>query len=248
VHHVGICDDNSVAGERYNKDSFKLLVDMLEHRNSLGTPVDLLACVQQELQRLLPLFVNVEPTVGGAESQQMTVQWSPLDKAVVKGELAHLGDFEIKTKAPEQKLMMKIRAGTAMSAVTEHDASFRPQVNIFDQTLDRVNDRRIIQIDCPGVCSENVTITARPNGVKICIEKRALIDENNVKPVEDILQHHGRFEKEFIFEQETNRFDICDTYGWYLEDGILTVVLKQELDRTIGMAGRAPPTAISHDA
>lgn len=242
VHHVGICDDTSVAGERYNGANIRLLMDMLEHRESLGTAVNVVNAIQQELQRLLPLFVNIEPIVGTADSPQLSVTFQSIPEPAVSSEQYVLcGHFEMRTRTPEQRMSMKTKGlDASIGGVIEHDASFRPQVNIFDQIFGDDGERRIIQIECPGVRKEHVIVTARPNGVKICIEKKPTIDENIIKAVEDIRQHYGQFEKEFIFEQETGRFDICDEYGWYLEDGVLTVVLKQEQDRTVSMASRRP--------
>jgi len=135
----------------------------------------------------------------------------------------------IKLVKDKESVAMKTRGVISpLGEIIAHDVSFDPIVNIFDRHSEH-EIRRYIKVECPGVSLEDVEIAELPNGVKIIIEKQKAIDEMAVHPVLPIRQHHGVWEREFLFEASDGRFEVCDPGEFSLEDGVLTVVLKRAL-------------------
>lgn len=58
-HHIGICQEGSAAGQRFNDKNFQVLLQRLENTDTLGSKIQFAGLLQLQLQSLLPKFINV---------------------------------------------------------------------------------------------------------------------------------------------------------------------------------------------
>merc|ERR1711904_582085 len=80
-----------------------------------------------------------------------------------------------------------------------------------------------------GITDDDYEIFDKPNGVQIRIRKPKAIDETQIKAIYPIRQHHGTWEREFIFDTDEGRFQYIndDQPNTPLDRGVLTVVLRR---------------------
>eukprot|EP00435_Cladocopium_sp_Y103_P026848 s1653_g6.t1 len=247
VHHIGLCFEFSKAGEEFNAKNRDYLLQSLEHGNTLGTNIVLTALLSSELSRLLPKFVNIEtiePEASGTVPEQpvqVTFE-SSKDKAAtpnVEGTCyTSSGSFCMRLSHEKARVTTKTRGVISpLGEIIAHDVSFDPIVNVFDKPID-CGLQRTIRIECPGVVDDDIEYEELANGVKVTINKKPPIEEHAVQPVEPIRQHHGVWERDFLFDPTEGRFELCDDEAT-LENGVLTMVLKKAMQPRKGRLGKA---------
>lgn len=251
VHHIGVCDEATAAGECFNESNLKLLMQMLEIGDTLGSNLVLSDLIRSELSRLLPKFVNIEGLDGGtgtaegdevaqqctvnyverSSSQHSTTTWHSIaddtSRSADIGDYQIAGTLEMHTQCPGCRVVMKTRGViSSLGEVIAHDVSFDPIFNVFDN---QDHTLRYIKVDCPSVTDDDYELFDKPNGVKIVIQKPKAIDESQIKAIYPIRQHHGTWEREFIFDKDEGRFEYNDDDQpeSSLEHGVLTVVLRR---------------------
>merc|ERR1711972_1272956 len=240
VHHVGLCQDGSAAGLQFNQKNCTWILQMLELRDTLGSKIKLVDYLRNEKSRLLPIFVNLdrpeEVTSSGNNEleQQLCVDFQhappnePMDGYVTmktRGVISPLGE------------------------IIPHNVSFDPIVNVFDEATEQ-GTRRFIQVECPGVEEDEIELDKLPNGIKITVEKRKAIDEISVRPHPSypIRQHHGVWERDFIFDVAEGHFDVPKEGDLFkLQNGVLTIVLDRVLKNPKLKSGRRGTRSVSHE-
>eukprot|EP00435_Cladocopium_sp_Y103_P050101 s2994_g15.t1 len=247
VHHVGLCYESSKAGDEFNAKNRQHLLQSLEHGNTLGTNIVLTDLLSSELSRLLPKFVNIEtnePEASGGPSEQavsVTFQaghCGPVYPNVEGNPYASSGTFCMRLSNEKASVTTKTRGVISpLGEIIAHDVSFDPIVNVFDKAIDN-GVQRFIRIECPGVVEDEIEWEELPNGVKVTINKKPPIEEHAVQPVEPIRQHHGVWEREFLFDHAEGRFELYEDEAT-LENGVLTMVLKKALQPRKGRLGKA---------
>ena len=247
LHHIGLCNESSKAGDKFNERNRQHLLQSLEHRNSLGSELVLTDVLKAELSQLLPRFVNIEAkspeSAVCASDQAISVEFGDAQNGAVENEGAAaeytcVGSLCLKLSEEGARVAMKTRGVISpLGEIIAHDVSFDPIVNVFDRATEGGTLRQI-RIECPGVTEDDVEWEELPNGVKISIDKKRPINEHAVHPVEPIRQHHGVWEREFDFDHSDGRFEFCpDEFD--LENGVLTVTLKKSAQPRRGKLGRA---------
>jgi len=247
VHHIGICNEASSAGLRFNGKNFELLLQQLEHRSALGTKLVLSHVLQHQYEDLLPKFVNVETDRAvtlerGPVEEQLSVQYVPTSQAQdTRDGYVQAGTLEIATSG--HRVAMKTRGViTSLGEIIAHDVSFEPVVNVYDKRCE-TEIARFIQVECPGITEDDIEWEELPNGIKITITKRKAIDEVAVQPVNPIRQHHGTWEKEFVFDASEGHFEVRSQEEFDLSHGVLTVVLhRRPLPRRGRLGNRSSAT------
>ena len=225
VHHIGICQDGSAAGERFNPKNLEVVRGMLEHGNLLGSWVNFPIRLREELQHLLPGFVRVEQESAPSESvspehAKPEIMYLPKDGEEPNSDgYGTVGAFAISTAEGHRAVIKKRGVLTQLGEIVAHNLSFDPLVNIYD-----TDNGRIIKAEIPGVPSKNITFEAMPNGVKIAMEKHIAIEEHQVEPLLPIRQNHGIWMQEFVYDHSDGRFEF-DPANVLLEHGVLTVKL-----------------------
>jgi len=273
VHHIGICDEATVAGEKFNNTNCAILLQMLEIRDMLGSNVVLSDLLRGQFEQLLPKFVSVEPIeqktlvkssaslsdelqvdnstvevspVGPilqAPESRVAVEYMLLNSEAGDDGYMRAGSLVMQTTQPGFRLAMKTRG--VISSLGEIIAH---DVS-FEPTVN-VYDRRgeqyikrYIEIECPKVIQDDIDWEELANGIKITIRKHKAIDEMSVHPVYPIRQHHGVWEREFQFESTEGRFEICPD-EFNLQDGVLLIVLLRPLQARKGKLGRGTQLGI----
>jgi HSP20 family molecular chaperone IbpA len=262
VHHLGLCDDASAAGEYFNTRNITHLMQMLENGDALGSNIVLSDCLSDEIQRLMPIFVNIESADGGTGTmdgndginQQIMAQYKPVEEVVPASEEGYqvAGTVELQPPGGSCLAMKKHGVISSLGDVIAHDVSFDPLVNVFDQKIDN-KDHRVIQIECPRVTEEDIQWEDIPNGVKVNIQKAKAFDEAKIKKVYPLRQHFGIWEREFAFSKEEGRFERVEEEQVSLKNGVLTLLLPPA-NRKIGRLARiqestqfVPPPPTSDD-
>jgi hypothetical protein len=91
VHHYGLCNDASAAGEHFNTRNIGLVMQKFEIGNALGSNIAFSELLSSEIQRLMPIFANIESADGGtictmdgndAINQQIMAQYMPEEEDV----------------------------------------------------------------------------------------------------------------------------------------------------------------------
>jgi hypothetical protein len=246
VHHWGLCNDGSAAGEFFNDRNFNNLMQKLEIGDALGSNIVLSDLLSSEIQRLMPIFVNIEraddgtDTMDGNDSmnQQIEVQYTPAEEGVLASEDGYqvAGSVELKPPYGSHLAIKKHGVVNSLGEVMAHDVSFDPLVNVFDRVIDN-QVHRTIQVECPRVTDDQIEWEEIPNGVKVTIRKPKAFDEATIKKVYPIHSTYGVWEKEFAFPREEGHFNFFQDAS-RLEHGVLTLVLKAVKARK----GRLPPT------
>ncbi|CAK9048090.1 unnamed protein product [Durusdinium trenchii] len=247
VHHVGLCHEFSVAGEAFNSKNRDYLLQSLEHGNTLGSNIVLTDLLCAELSRLLPKFVSIDNTEPEASEStpcpMLFVKFKSraenADTHVESEAYAPLGSMCIHLSPEKAHLSTKTRGVISpLGEIIAHDVSFDPNVNVFDKSIS-AGIQRYIRVECPGVVDDDIQWEELPNGVKITINKKPPIEEHSVHPVQPIRQHHGVWEREFLFDHSDGRFELCEEEA-ELEAGVLTMVLRKTLQPRKGkLQGKA---------
>ncbi|CAK9059423.1 Uncharacterized protein SCF082_LOCUS31486 [Durusdinium trenchii] len=234
--------------DAFNSKNRDYLLQSLEHGNTLGSNIVLTDLLCAELSRLLPKFVSIENTEPEAsESIQCPAMLSVKFESRAEHADPHaesavytpLGSMCIHLSPEKAHLSTKTRGVISpLGEIIAHDVSFDPIVNVFDKSIS-TGIQRFIRIECPGVVDDDIEWEELPNGVKITINKKPPIEEHSVQPVEPIRQHHGVWEREFLFDHSDGRFELCEEEA-ELEAGVLTMVLRKTLQPRKGkLQGKA---------
>ena len=231
AHHIGLCNDFSVAGDKFNKKNSEYLLQGLEQRNTAGEGIKMSARLCEEFGRLLhPHFVNIET----AAERAATTSDPPLrvefvddkeeEDEFVTGEYIRAGKVVLKTGHADDRLTMK-KVGVIgpLGEIIAHDVSFNPHLNVVEKSTEE-GVQRVIYVECPGV--KEAEVERKPNGVRIEIDKKPLIAEKQVVEVRPIQQSHGIWEREYLVPVSEGAFEL-DEDASGVEDGVLTVVLKK---------------------
>lgn len=244
VHHVGLCQENTKAGKLFNKKNCDYLMQQLEHRHNLGSKVVLAKMLEAEFTRLVPKFFLVETAPELDKGvQELRVEYDEYPAALCKEPEAE-GDYVVrgvmKLVSPRQDAQITMKKQGVISRLGEiiaHDISFEPCANVFDQ---RVEDgtERLIQIECPGVSEEDIEWEELSNGVKVTIKKEKRIDEAVVQPVQPIMQNHGTWVRNFVFDHNDGRFELRGPQDFSLDQGVLTIKLHKSSKSRRGKVGR----------
>lgn len=244
VHHVGLAQENTKAGRLFNKKNCDYLMQQLEHRHTLGSRVVLAKRLEAEFTRLVPKFFLVETAPELDKGvQELKVEYDEYT-AVQGNEPEVEGDYVVrgvmKLVSPRQDAQITMKKQGVISRLGEiiaHDVSFEPCANVFDQ---RVEDgtERLIQIECPGVSEEDIDWEELSNGVKVTIKKEKLIDEAIVQPVQPIMQNHGTWVRNFVFDHSDGRFELRGAEDFSLDQGVLTIKLHKSSQSRRGKVGR----------
>eukprot|EP00435_Cladocopium_sp_Y103_P036355 s1312_g9.t1 len=255
VHHVALCKEMTLAGEKYNEKNISHLKNQLRFRHMLGRSVSLTDCLRKELERLIPTFAYVElapekmpdsektlsvlyETCNEADKEMGFSNTSRSEKKTSK-DYGKVGSMRLKAIHPDAKVSMKTQGViNPLGEIIAHDVTFEPNVNVYDRRL-QDGIERVIRIECPGVQQEDIDWEELANGVKISIRKQKPIEETAVHPVEPIMQHHGPWERAFEFENGSGRFDFSEE-DFILADGVLTVNLRKSFQCRRGKVGRNP--------
>lgn len=243
VHHVGFCDDATAAGSFFNCKSCDLILQMLELRNMRTSCVALVDCLQQELARLLPIFLNVELADSLLHIPKFPVDFVLSTDAEAVDGYRQFGILVLQTPEPSGRIALKTKGViSTLGETIAHDVSFDPVVNVYDQTSDD-ETRRWIEVEAPGVTLGDIALEELPNGVKLTLHKRKGIHESAVEPVSPIRQHHGKWERDFQFDASAGKFEVdLDTCA--LREGIFRVALRRQVQPrrwTLGHQSRAAP-------
>ncbi|CAE7808936.1 unnamed protein product, partial [Symbiodinium necroappetens] len=255
VHHIGLCQEYSAAGDRFNGKNREYLLQSLEHGSILGSHLALAETFSAELSKLMPKFASIEagvPEVAanttGAATQAISVKFCTRAEAT-EGETGmagymRVGSMMLHSLPGDAQVVMKTRGVISdLGEITSHDVSFRPITNVFDRKMDS-DKMHYIRIECPGVTDDDLDFQLLANGVKIMIEKKRPIKEETVEEVQPILQHYGSWQKEFDFDRSDGTFQVCED-SIKLENGVLEVPLKMTQNRKFKLAGarRSEPDA-----
>ncbi|CAJ1368889.1 unnamed protein product [Effrenium voratum] len=243
VHHIALCKHGSKAGNKYNQENCKYLMQQLEHRHTLGSKVILTELLRSELARLVPKFALLElaPESQPAPPSSLTVAYTDLtqsptdfkgpDARAWSGAYSTVGEMVLQLPGHGAKVMLKTKGVISpLGEIIAHDVSFDPIVNMFDKTTE-LGVERYIRVECPDVDEADIEWEELSNGVRIVIHKQKSIDEAAVQPLQSfpILQHHGRWEQNFNFDHADGRFDLFspngEPYGFDVQRGVLVVKL-----------------------
>ncbi|CAE7382271.1 unnamed protein product [Symbiodinium natans] len=246
VHHIGLCQEYTQAGRKFNNTNCDYLMQQLEHRHTLGSKVILTKLLETEFTRLIPKFVLVEtaPEVDKAV-QELKVEYSDSESQLATrkpepGEGEYLVRGVMKLVLPRRDAQVTMKKQGVISPLGEiiaHDVSFEPNVNVFDQRVEDGTERHIT-IECPGVSEEDIEWEELSNGVKVTIQKSKAIDEAVVQPVQPIMQNHGTWFKNFVFDHGDGRFELRGGEDCILEQGVLTIKLHKSSQSRRGKVGR----------
>ncbi|CAE7301607.1 unnamed protein product [Symbiodinium sp. CCMP2592] len=251
VHHIGLCQEYSTAGDKFNAKNREYLLQSLEHGSILGSHLALAETFSTELSKLMPKFASIEAGVpevaantSGTSTQAISVRFCPKEEREAVQGYVHVGSMILHSLPQDAKVVMKTRGVISdLGEITPHDVSFRPITNVFDRKMDS-DKMRYIRVECPGVSEDDVDFHLLTNGVKIVIEKKRPINEETVEPVQPILQHFGPWAKDFDFDRSDGTFQVCED-SIKLEHGVLEVPLKMTQNRKFKLAGarRSEPDA-----
>ncbi|OLP96594.1 hypothetical protein AK812_SmicGene21149 [Symbiodinium microadriaticum] len=215
--------ENTKAGRLFNKKNCEYLMQQLE---------------------LVPKFFLVETAPELDKGvQELKVEYD--EYTAVQGKEPEVeGDYVVrgvmKLVSPRQDAQITMKKQGVISRLGEiiaHDVSFEPCANVFDQ---RVEDgtERLIQIECPGVSEEDIDWEELSNGVKVTIKKEKRIDEAVVQPVQPIMQNHGTWVRNFVFDHSDGRFELRGAEDFSLDQGVLTIKLHKSSQSRRGKVGR----------
>ena len=246
VHHFAICKDQSRAGDAYNKDNFKILMDHLEHAKKLPERIEFAKLIVEKMHDLTPRFFLKSPVDAGVE--YCPCDPAPIHEAEDDGDesmsqrYSVVGFFQSKC----DKLEVKRRGVISeLGEVVSHDKSFNPEPAIYDEVHPEYTIRTIL-VECPGVRPERVHWEEEGGRLLIKIDKSKLFDEGSVTIVEgsSFHQQSGTWKKEFKFDD--GPFEICEDLC-HLENGVLKVLLKKSLmKRRGGLLQAGPASAVSY--
>ena len=225
VHHFAICHDGSEAGETFNHNNFRLLLEHLEHAKKLPERIVLSKLINQKLEDFVPRFFLKSPVDSGVEYRQCE-QMEAIPEEDEPGDRStfyqRVGFFHIECEKLEVKRQGVL---SELGEVVSHDKSFSPDPAIYD---DKHGEYlwRTIQIECPGVKEDQVGWEESGNGLKVRIEKSRLVDEGAVTMVEGfpLRQQSGIWEKLFHFPD--GPFELAQD-ECALEYGVLKLQLKK---------------------
>jgi hypothetical protein len=242
VHHWGLCIDASAAGEHFNTRNIAHLMQKLEMGNTLGSNITLSDVISSEIQRLMPIFVNIESADGGTSTidgndginQPIMAQYKPVEEGVPALEDGYqvAGSVELQAPAGSCLAMKKHGVVSSLGEVIAHDVSFDPLVNVFEKVIDNQVHRKI-QVECPRVTVDEFEWEKLPNGVKVTICKAKAFDAAKIKKVYPIRQYFGTWEKEFEFHKDEGRFELQED-AISLQNGVLTLVLRRAVKGKVG--------------
>ena len=243
VHHFAICHDGSPAGDIFNHNNFRLLLEHLEHAKKLPERIVLAKLIKQKLDDFVPRFFLKSPVDAGVEYRQCDQMEAIPEEEEPGDRIAYYhgaGYFHIDCERLEVKRQGVI---SELGEVVSHDKSFNPEPAIYDEKREEYL-RRTIQIECPGVRVDQVKWEEDGGCLSIKIEKSRLLEEGSVTTVEGfpLRQQSGVWEKEFRFID--GPFELCEDES-YLENGVLKVCLKKSLMKRRGgllQAGGPPVT------
>ena len=236
AHHIGLCNEFSLAGDKFNQKNREYLLQSLEHRNTAGEGITLSAKLCEEFARLLhPYFVNIETAAEhsvSASDQALQVEFCPVKDAErsVVGDYICVGKVALKLARKDDRLTMK-KVGKIgpLGEIYAHDVSFIPNVNVVDKTTP-TGVQRLIHIECPGVTQEDIELDKLPNGVGIKIDRKPLIDEKEVVLLEGQNFCHGIWEQDFHVDVSDGTFEL-DFDASFVQDGVLCVVMTKAMKK-----------------
>jgi HSP20 family molecular chaperone IbpA len=234
VHHWGLCDDATPAGEHFNPPNIDNIGQKLEVGNALGSYIELPVDLSSQFQRVIPFFASIVSADGGtgtmdgndAINQQIMAQYKPVEEGVPVSEDGYqvAGSVELQPPSGSRLVIKKCGVRNSLGEEIVHDVSFDPRVNVFDK-----ENCRIIEVECPRVTMEEIKWEETPNGVKVIIHKPKAFDEAKIKEVYPIRQDHGLWEQEFDFPKEQGLFKLSEDYDApSLKNGVLTIVLHRK--------------------
>ena len=247
AHHIGLCNEFSLAGDKFNQKNREYLLQSLEHRNTAGEDITLSAKLCEEFARLLhPYFVNIETAAEhsvSASDQALQVEFCPVqDGESVVGDYICAGKVVLKLAREGDRLTMK-KVGKIgpLGEIYAHDVSFIPNVNVVDKTT-ATGVQRVIHIECPGVTQEDIELDKLPNGVGIKIERKPLIAEKEVVLLEGQNFCHGIWEQDFHVDVSDGTFEL-DTDASFVQDGVLCVVMTKAMKKEKFRFGKKAKTS-----
>jgi hypothetical protein len=245
VHHLGLCDDATAAGEHFNTCNIALIKQRLETGEALGSYTVLSDLLSSEIQRLMPMVVNTEIADGGTPpmidsftsiNQEIMAEYMPVEEGIpaLEDEDGYqvAGGVELQPPSGYHLALKKYPMISSFGEVITHDVSFDPTVNVFEEVIDDPPNGqtiyRIIQVDCPQVPQEQIEWEDGTNGVKITICKPKAIDEAKITKLcrYPIRQQYGTWEQEFEFPKEEGNFEILED-ACCLKNGVLKIVLRK---------------------
>lgn len=228
---VGICQDGSEAGLKFNKENFGQILQKIEQRDTIGcTKETLQEKLQSEFNRWLPHFLDSENPSAGIEIH------------FVNGD-GHEEGFD----GYEKFGMFKLKGNSAVSMKTRgiigplgeiiaHDVNFVPVQNEYKiSTSEGV--KWCIELECPGVKPWNgVEIVEEPNGVTVTLTKEMFHVEPGTYEVQPTRRTHGSWKGTFILPKEEGLFEYKDDDRFH-EDGVLKIFLHKVVKRVYGPRG-----------
>lgn len=242
VHHFAICNDRSPAGDAFNIENFKLLVEHLEHAKKLPENINLAKLIKETFNDFIPRFFLKSPVDAGVEYCSCEPETIPEaeDDGDQSKRYRGVGFFESKCDRLEVKRQGVL---SELGEVVSHDKSFNPEPAVYDEMHQEGQYLcRTIVVECPGVRADQVQWVEDGGRFIIRIEKSKLFDEGSVTIVEgfSFRQQSGIWEKEFCFDD--GPWVLCEDES-YLENGVLRVRMKKNLMKRRGgllQAGAAP--------
>ncbi|CAE7242290.1 unnamed protein product [Symbiodinium sp. KB8] len=238
VHHIGLCYESSPAGDAFNDQNRQYLLQSLEHRES-ETEMVLQDQLREHLSELLKMFVSTEiPEQAAGSERAFGIDFRPgseltssaeeqMPKSYVCG-----GVFSLQLDEGAEPKMRTRGVISPLGELIGYDATFEPNVNLYEETTDAGEVQRKILIECPGVAMEDIELDdeSLSAGFQLAITKRAQIDEQaeNIRKVDGwpFRQQQGRWERAFLVELTDGKFE--DPVMELRQDGILEITMKKK--------------------
>eukprot|EP00439_Symbiodinium_sp_Y106_P049312 s2894_g6.t1 len=211
VHHIGLCFEHSPAGDAFNNKNRQYLLQSLEHRES-ETEVILQDQLREHLSELMKMFVSTEiPEQAARAERAFGIDFRPgsellsaAEEKIPEGYVCG-GVFTLQLEDGAEPKMRTRGVISPLGELIGYDATFEPNVNLYEETTDTGEVQRKILVECPGVAMEDIELDdeSLSAGFQLAITKRAQIDEqaDNIRQVD----------------------------GWPLrQDGILEITMKKK--------------------
>ncbi|CAE7825242.1 unnamed protein product [Symbiodinium necroappetens] len=244
VHHIGLCYESSPAGDAFNDKNRQYLLQSLEHRES-ETEMVLQDQLREHLSELLKMFVSTEiPEQAAASERAFGIDFRPgseltssAEEQMPKGYVCG-GVFSLQLDKGAEPKMRTRGVISPLGELIGYDATFEPNVNVYEETTDAGVQRKIL-IECPGVAMEDIELDdeSLSAGFQLAITKRALIDEQAVRKVDGwpFRQQQGRWERAFLVDLTAGKFE--DPVMELRQDGILEITMKKKQKKGIARLG-----------